>query len=291
MKFVRQFAVELWRAIDRNRDLDMAAELAYWSLLAVFPFAIFVLTVVGYVPLHGLDRQLLDIEYSVMPREAAELFDRTVHEVVGRQRGALLVLSLLGAVWTASGAVSGATKALNNAYGVAESRPYWRRKLLALRMTVYAGVLSVVATAALIIGPEIAHHVFAWVGLGTTFDALWTLVRWPVVVAAMMIMLAEFYYYLPNFKHRFHLVSVGAVVSVLLWIGVSLGFNSYVSHFNSYAMTYGTLGAAMVLLTWLYLSGLLVILGGEINAILARMTARGEAPRPAAGDLSASEPT
>src|SRR5258706_14560379 len=124
-----QFVTELLEAIRRNRALDVAAELAYWSLFSVFPFAIFVLTVVGFVPLRGLDTQLLSIAYEVMPRDAFKLLDKTVHEVVGRQRGALLLIALVGAVWTASGAVSGAIKALNRAWRVEETRPYWHRKL------------------------------------------------------------------------------------------------------------------------------------------------------------------
>jgi membrane protein len=278
MGVVRRFIVELVRALLRNRALDGAAQLAYWSLLSVFPFAVFVLTVVGFVPLRGLDKQLLDITYSVMPREAAALFDKTLHEIVGRQRGGLLLLALFGAVWTASGAVGGTITALNRAYGVEETRPYWKRKLLELGMTAGAGVLSVVATTAFIIGPDIAHHVFAWIGLGREWNAAWRLLRWPVVVLAMMSMLAAFYYYLPNVKHRFHLISVGAVATVLLWLVSSLGFRTYVAHFHTYAKTYGTLGAAIILLTWLYLSCLLMIVGGEINALLERMTAPDRAP-------------
>jgi membrane protein len=266
-----EFLSELLDAIQRNRALDVAAELAYWSLFSVFPFGIFVLTVVGFVPLRGLDTQLLSVANQVMPRDAFRLLDRTVHEVVGRQRGILLLVALVGAVWSASGAVGGTIKALNRAWRVEETRPYWHRKLLALAMTAAAGVLSVVATVAMIIGPEIMHHVAAWFGLGREFNHVWRMVRWPLVVTAMMLMLAAFYRFLPNVQQRFHLLSVGAVVTVLAWIGASVVFNQYVAHFHSYAKTYGTLGAAMMLLSWLYISGLLVIVGGEINALWDRM--------------------
>src|SRR4051812_31249411 len=116
---VRPFFREVFSSISRNSTFDLAAQLAYWSLLAVFPFLIFLLTVIGYLPLHGLDQEVMSAIYQVMPADAAKLFDQTLHEVIGRQRGWLLVVALLGGVWSASGGISAVISALNRAYEVA----------------------------------------------------------------------------------------------------------------------------------------------------------------------------
>jgi membrane protein len=257
--------------VSRNQAFDVAAQMAYMALLAIFPFMIFVLTVIGYLPLGDVDRELMAAVYRVMPREAAALFDATLHEVLGQQRGLLLVLSLLGGLWTAAGGVGTLIGALNRAWGVVETRPFWKIKLEAIVITGLGGLLTVVAIGATVIGPGVAHRLSAWFGLGAAFDTAWGYLRWPLSVLAMMMLLAAVYWVLPNFKHRFRLVSPGSAFAVLAWMGASAVFNGYVSHFNSYARTYGTLGAAVVLLTWLYISGLVVIFGGEINAALARL--------------------
>ncbi|HZS35758.1 MAG TPA: YihY/virulence factor BrkB family protein [Polyangia bacterium] len=269
----RQFAKELWGQISRNRTFDLAAQFAYWSLLALFPFAIFLLTIIGYVPLHGLDEQVLDIVNNVMPAQAAALFEHTLREVIGRQRGWLLLFALVGSVWSATGGMASTLTALNRAYGVQETRPWWKRKLLCIAMTVGAALAMIVSTAAMLIGPQLVHSLMELLGLGGAFDVIWRWVRWPIVVGGLLFALALVYYFLPNVKQRFRAITPGSVIAVGLWVIVSSAFNAYVSHFHSYAKTYGTLGTAVVLMTWLYLTGLVVILGGEINAVLDRQRA------------------
>jgi membrane protein len=291
----RHFAKQLAESFGRNQPFDLAAQLAYFALLAIFPFAMFLLTVVGYLPLHGLDKQVIDAIYAVMPPEAARLCDQTLHEILGRQRGWLLLTTLLFSIWTASGGTSGLTTALNRAYDVSETRPAWRVKLRALLVTLGGVLTIIVATSAMMIGPNLVRDIWSFFGLGGAFDRIWGLARWPVVVLAMMSMLACVYYFLPNVKQKWRFITPGSVVAVLAWLTASVGFRVYVSHFASYAKTYGALGTVIVLLVWLYISGLMVILGGEINAILDRVhkgivhtekepgPATVHDPRPAAG--------
>lgn len=267
---LKQFARELWGQISRNRTFDLAAQFAYWSLLALFPFAIFLLTIIGYIPLHGLDSQLLEVIHDVMPAEAALLFKHTIHEVIGRQRGWLLAFALVGSVWSATGGMASTLTALNRAYGVQETRPWWKRKLLCIAMTVGAALLMIVSTVALIIGPTLVHNTMAAFGLDGVFGAVWRWIRWPLVISGLLFALALVYYFLPNVKQKFRFITPGALISVGLWMILSFAFNLYVSHFHAYAKTYGTLGAAVVLMTWLYLTGLVIILGGEINAVFDR---------------------
>ncbi len=267
----REFVHQLVESFARNQPTNLAAQLAYFALLAMFPFAMFLLTVVGYLPLHGSDQRIIGTIYDVMPAQAANLCDQTLHEIIGKQRGALLVVTLLFAVWTASGGASGLITALNRAYDVAETRAAWRVKLRALLVTLGGMVAIIVATAAMVIGPGVVHRIWSFFGLGGAFDRIWALMRWPVAAVTMMIMVACIYYFLPNVKQRWRFITPGSTVAVLAWLLASLGFRLYVSHFSSYARTYGALGTVVVLLVWLYLSGLVLIIGGEINAILDRV--------------------
>lgn len=268
---INEFARQLLQSMGRDQPFDLAAQLAYFAILAIFPFAMFLLTLVAYLPLHGLDKHILGAIYEFLPTDVAKLCESTLHEIVGQQHGKLLVFTLVFALWTASGGVSGLITALNRAYDVAETRAAWRVKLRALVVTL-GGVLAViVATAAMLIGPEIVRHIWAFIGLAGTFDRVWAILRWPVAVGAMMTMVACMYYFLPNVKQKWHFITPGSTVAVLAWIGSSLGFRIYVSHFSSYTKTYGALGTVVVLLVWLYLSGLMLIFGGEVNAILDRV--------------------
>jgi membrane protein len=268
---IKEFARQLVESFGRNQPFDLAAQLAYFAILAIFPFAMFLLTLIGYIPLHGLDDAVLGAIYSVMPTEVARLCESTLKEIVGKQRGWLLVATLLFALWSASGGASGLITALNRAYDVSETRKAWKVKLRALVVTLGGVTAIIIATTAMLIGPEIVRRIWGFFGFGGAFDHLWAVVRWPVAALVMMIMIACVYYFLPNVRQKWRFITPGSSVAVISWILMSLGFRLYVSHFSSYARTYGALGTVVVLLVWLYLSGLMIIMGGEINAILDRV--------------------
>jgi membrane protein len=269
------FFKDLGDAIFRNQTFDLAAELGYWSTLSLFPFAIVLLSLIGFIPLEGplgeMDQKMTELVYQAMPTDAARLVDKTAHEVVGQPRGWLLVVSLLGAIWSASSAVSATITALNRAYEVQETRPFWWVKLLSLVATLGAALLILVSVSALILGPKVIDFLAAELSVGDFFHPLWVWARWPIVILSMVFMMACVYYFLPNVKQKFRLISPGSVTAVLLWVLASLGFDYYVSHFHNYAVTYGALGTAVILMTWLYISGWVVILGSEVNASLDRV--------------------
>jgi membrane protein len=268
---IREVLRQFVESFSRNQPLDLAAQLAYYALLSIFPFAMFMLTVVGYLPLHGLDQHILNAVWSVMPPQAATLCEQTLNEIIGKQRRGLLTISLVLSIWTASGGISGLITALNRAYDVAETRPWWQVKLRALGVTIGGVLAIIVATAAMLIGPDVVRRIWAFFGFGGAFDRLWMVLRWPVAALALMTLLACMYYFLPNVRQKWRFITPGSVMAVLAWVAASIGFRIYVSHFSAYAKTYGALGAVVILLVWLWLSSLMVILGGELNAILDRV--------------------
>jgi membrane protein len=267
----RRFSTEIVKAIVHHRLKDMAAQMAFWSLLALFPFCIFLLTIVGYIPLQGIEDEMLGLLHEIMPVEAWALFDRTVHEVLHRQHGLLLVVSLLFSVWSASSGMSSTLVALNRAWGVDETRPWWAIRLRSLIMIVVAALLIVIALVALLIGPNVLRTIYDWFDLGKLSVKVWAIIRWPIIVTAMLSMLGGMYHFLPNVKRPMRLFTPGAAVAFGVWITASLLFRTYVSHFHAYAKTYGTLGAAIILLVWLYISSATVIIGCEVNVVLERM--------------------
>jgi len=272
--FWRALAVELGHRFMDHRVQDVAAQLAFWSLLAVFPFSIFLLTVIGYIPLEGLDRQILRFIYDVMPSDAARLVDHTVHEVLGRQRGTLLLGSLAGWVWSAAGGMGTTSHAINVAYGVEETRGFWHRRILSIGLTIGAVGAIIVATTGILVGPNLVKVAGEWLGLGKDYHQLWRLLRWPMVVVSMMFMLSCLYHYLPDRRRVFRMFTPGAIAGLTAWILTSVTFNAYVRHFHAYTKTYGTLGGAVILLMWLYLSAVIIIMGAELNASLEHLRDR-----------------
>ena len=273
-RYGKSFLRSVVLAVLRHHVIDLSAQLAYWSLLALFPFAIFLLTVVGYLPIGDVDQQLMTWLSPFMPEAALRLVWETVHEVVGKQRGGLLTVSFIGALWSAAGGASALQTAINRAYSVDETRPYWRRKGQALLTTLGATVLLIVAVVCATMGPEVIRAVLDVVGLDGQMPGLehvWGWARWPASVVALIALLAAAYNFLPNVRHGYGLVSLGSIFAVIMWLLVTWGFRHFVSLFGSYARTYGALAAVVMLLTWFYLTGISVILGAEVNAALAHL--------------------
>jgi membrane protein len=267
----REFARQLWGSFGRNLPLDLAAQLAYFAVLSVFPFAMFLLTVLGYIPLHGLDERAIRSLYLVLPVQVAQWLETILREIVGHHRGWLMLSTLLFCVWSASDVVHGLVTALNRAYDVAETRPAWRIRVRAVLVTVGGGVAILVAAVGLLIGPGLLHGVWDLFGIGSAFEHAWRFLRWPAVLLTMMTLLACVYHFLPNVDKAWHFLTPGSIVAVIAWLALSLGFRLYVSHFSSYAKTYGVLGTGILFLMWLYWSSAMVILGGEINATVDRV--------------------
>jgi membrane protein len=273
VKYARAFALDLFKAILSHNVVDLAAQLAYWSVLAFFPFAIFLLTVIGFLPLGNADRQLMSWLSPFMPESALNLIWDTVHEVLGKQRSGLLAISLIGGIWSAAGGMSALQTALNSAYGVDESRSYIKRKSRAIIVTLATVVLAVIAVAGATTGPDVLRAIVGFFGFDDVwggFEAVWRWVRWPLTVASLIAMLSAAYKFLPDVEHGYGTLSVGSLAAVTLWLGATWGFRLFVSRFGTYTRTYGTLAAVVVLLTFIYLSGLAAILGAEVNATLVR---------------------
>jgi membrane protein len=256
----------------------LAAQLAYYFLFALFPFFLFLTTLLGYLPIPNLLDRIMEVLAQLLPGDALRLVQDNLHELVTGQRGGLLSFGILAALWTSSSALTAIVDGLNRAYDVAEGRPFWRVRLIAMGLTVGLSAFIVVALVLLTFGPQLGRWVADLVGLGDFFTLAWNILRWPLIVGLLITAMAAVYYFGPDVEQEWRWITPGSAFAVVGWLLASLGFAFYVNHFGSYNTTYGSIGAVIVLLTWMYLTGLFVLIGGEINAVIEHAAAEGKDP-------------
>lgn len=252
-----------------------ASALTFQVLMAIFPFLIFLIALLGFLQLPEFFDYLREQATLLLPDEASAQLNQVIDELEQPQ-GGLLSFSIIVALWAASGGVRGLTHALNIAYGVEEGRAAWKRVLLSLVYTVAFAVILIIALGLMILGPQVMGWIAGLVGLEQLFVTIWTWARWPVIVLLLMVVVAMVYIALPNVRQPFRLITPGSVLAVLVWIVASLGFGFYVRNFANYSAIYGSLGAVVILLFYFFLSSSVLLFGAELNAVLLR---RSTAPR------------
>lgn len=248
-----------------------SAALSYYFVLALFPLFLFLVSLIGAVagPHSELQENIVSSISRVAPGSAAELIRSVVAQTVQSSSGIKLAAGMLGALWAASGGMSAVLVSLNVIYRLTETRPWWRQKLTVVGLTVALAGLIVVALVLALYGGKIGQSLAAHLGLGEVFRVTWKVLQWPVSFAAMFIAFSVVYYFAPNVEHRkWSWVTPGSAAGVGLWLMASLGFRFYLHFFNSYSATYGSLGAVIILLLWLYITGFAILTGGEINSII-----------------------
>jgi membrane protein len=183
---------------------------------------------------------------------------------------------LLTTLWAASRAFANFTTALNKAYGVPENRPWWNIQAMALVLTISLSLFAIVSVILMLFGGQVGEWVANAMGLGSLFQIAWNVIRLFITALIMMGIMAVLYYFGPDVEQKWKWVTPGAVVAVLGWIGASLAFSYYVNHFGAYNKTYGTIGAVIILLTWMYITALTILIGGEINSVIEQSVPEGK---------------
>ena len=275
---ITELAKRVVREVQEDNCLGQAAQLAYYLIFAVFPFLLFLATLLGYLPIPNLMERIMELLAPLLPGEAFTLLQEHVRQLVTDQKGGLLSFGILAALWTSSSAVTAIMDALNRAYDVEEGRPFWKVRGTAILLTMGLSVFILLSMVLLLFGPQLGGWIAAQVGLGTAFEVTWNILRWPVIVVLLILAMAIVYYVAPDVEQQWKWITPGAVFAVLATIAVSLGFSFYVNNFGSYNTTYGSIGAVIVFLTWLYLTGMVILVGGEINAEVEHAAPEGKAP-------------
>lgn len=277
---LKQLAVKVWNEILGDDVFGRAAQLSYYFLLALFPLLILLTSVFGL--LMGSDelrQNLFNYLSQVMPPSALQLTDTTLREVTSASSGGKISFGILATLWAASNGMGAITEALNVAYDVKEARPWWKTRLTAIILTIGLSVLIIGALILVLAGGRIASEVAASFSFGNVFTWSWRVLQWPLVLAFMLLAFALIYYFAPNVKNqKWKWITPGSVIGVFLWLLVSFAFRVYLQFFDSYSATYGSLGAVIILMLWLYLTGAAVLIGGEVNAEIEHAAAEAGAP-------------
>jgi membrane protein len=268
-----------WRRLLRKYSTDAvansAAALSYYFLFSLFPFLLFVVALIAYLPLQTPGGQFLGRIRPLVPAQVMVLVEGHLQNLISRPRPHLLTFGLVGSFWSASRGADAIRRALNLAHGVTESRPWWKTKLVCWGVTIAGALLVLVAASALIAGGGVGVWIASRLGIRSAFLSVMHWLRWPVLGVTFMTAAGLAYRFLPDVEQRIAGVAPGAAVGALAWVLATWGFGQYVAAFGSYDVTYGSLGGLMILLTWLYLSGFVAVAGGELNAALqARPKAR-----------------
>ena len=285
---VRELARRVWHEIGKDEVTDRAAALAYYFLFALFPSLLFLASLLGMLPLHGLMERLIAYAEQAMPGDAASIVRRTLTEIEAGARGGLLSFGALAALWASSNGMASVMSTLNVAYDVEDTRPWWKRRLLSILLTLGFALFILGGLVLVVFGPRIGETVANRLGLGSLFTLAWNVVNLPVVIFFVLLGIALVYYFAPAAKQHWRWVTPGSVVAVVLWLAMSYGLRLYVSNFTDYGATYGSIGGVILLMLWLYLTGVALLVGAEINAEIEHAAAaRGAVTAKAPGEPAA----
>jgi membrane protein len=277
---IKDFAGRVWREANNDDVFGNAAKLAYYFLLALFPLLILLTSIIGLLlgPGTGLRHAFFNYLSQVMPSSAFQLIDKTMTEVSNASGAGKIWFGLLAALWAAASGTGAMMESLNSAYESTETRAWWKQRLVALVLTVALSVLIIGAVVVIFGGSKIAEYLGNHYGFSDAFVITWKILQWPIALAFMLLAFALIYYFAPDVRnHKWEWITPGSTIGVILWLLVSFAFKGYLHFFDSYSKTYGSLGAVIVLMLWLYLTGAAVLVGGEINAEIENTAAARDA--------------
>ncbi|MCX6550369.1 MAG: YihY/virulence factor BrkB family protein, partial [Acidobacteria bacterium] len=256
------------RAVYEDDCLGWAAELAFFWFLALFPALLFIVALASYLPMQPLIDVVVGGLARVAPNDVLVLVREQLVQIAQGPPSGLLTLSLLGALWSSSSAMTAIIDTLNQAYHVREGRSWWRVRLLAIGLTAVLILFALIAVGLMMIGPTLAVYLENSLYAPRRFAGAWAIAEWPIVFGLIVTALGGIYYFAPNVRRPLVWIAPGAVAATLLWMLASIGFSWYASHFGAYQKTYGAIGGVIVALLWLYASGLAILVGAELNAAI-----------------------
>lgn len=253
-----------------------AAALAFYLTLAIFPALIFLLSLLPYLPIANLDRAIMDSLHRGLPGEAANVLEDTVSTLVNERKGGFLSLGFIGTIWAASSGMYAIMQQLNITYEVKEERPFFRARAIALLLTFLFGVLVIGGFALVVGGGALQEWIGGKLGWSHGLRLAFVGVRWLIILAFLLSAFSVIYYFGPNVEQKLRWISPGAIFGIVLLIVTSLLFRFYIENVGNFAATYGSLGAIVILMLWLYAAGLVLLVGSEINVAFEKQVAGGK---------------
>ena len=272
----KQFIKELARETGEDDISNGAAALAYYLTLAIFPAMIFLMAMIPYLPIQHVDQAIMDLLHQALPASAADMFSGVVTQITHEQRGGLLSFGFLGALWATSTGMYAIMQQLNITYDVDEARSFLRARLTAIGLSLLFAVLVLGGFSLIVLGGQIQDWLGSRFGFSEALLSFFVVFRWVIIVLGLLLAFALIYYLAPNVEQRFAFITPGSIVGVVLLMLASLAFAWYAKSFGNYDATYGSIGAVIVLMLWLYLAGISILIGSEINALIEHHSAEGK---------------
>jgi membrane protein len=274
----KELALRTAREVMADNCFGLAAQLAYYFFLALFPALLFLVALVSFLPVSGLMDAITAMLARVAPGEVLSIIQEQILKIASGKNGGLLTLGMIGTIWSMSSGMTAIIDTMNQAYDIQESRPWWKVRLVAVTLTIALAVFIVVSFALVVVGPTLAEKVAVWAHMGPLFTWTWKILQWPVVFGLVALGIGLMYYYAPDAEQEFIWITPGSVFATALWLLISLAFKFYVANFTSYTATYGLIGGAIVLMLWFYVSALAVLVGAELNAEIEHASPYGKDP-------------
>jgi membrane protein len=271
-----------YEAFWKDNCLSMAAQLAYYFFFALFPALLFLVALASYFPVTTLIDDMFRTLGGFLPPEALTLITEQIVKISKSEDGGLLSLGVLLAVSSSSAAMTAIIDTLNRAYGIEDRRPWWKVRLMAIALTIGVAIFILVSFALILTGPTLATELAQSLGLGPAFEWTWKILQWPVIFVMVSVSIAFVYRFAPDVKQEWVWLTPGSVLATTLWLLASLGFKYYVANWGHYTEAYGLIGAVMILLLWFYISGLVILIGAEMNVEIEHAGMAG--PRRRIGD-------
>ena len=265
------FLIRLQREIGYDDCMGMAAQIAYYTMLGLFPFLIFLLGLLSTFPLgESLQPLLLEELQAQMPLEAAQYVTETTLNLLPNRNQGLLSVGLLASLWGASMAVGALITTINRAYNIRPRRNIVVQKLYAIALTLILSGMWLMSMTIILVGPDFTQKIFEFFNIASETNTFWTSARLPMAFLLNILALSILYYIAPEAKQKFRWILPGAVTSTLMWMLASSAFRIFLRNFGAYNKTYGSLAAVVILLVWLWMSGFIFLLGAEINSLMKR---------------------
>ncbi|MGD6801024.1 YihY/virulence factor BrkB family protein [Rossellomorea vietnamensis] len=263
---VKGFFKKLFQKISDGDVTGLAAQLAYFFLLSLFPLLIFMVTLIPYLPVAQED--IMNVISDYAPGETMDMIQSTINEVMSNRNTGLLSFSIIATIWSASNGMNAIVKSLNDAYEVEETRSFIVTRLMSIVLTIAMIFVFVIALLLPVFGKQIGLFLFSQFGFSDQFLTIWGAIRWAISPIILFIVFVGLYFIAPSKKIKCLSAVPGAVFAALGWVGASLAFSYYVSNFGNYSATYGSIGGIIVLMIWFYLTGIIIMIGGHINALM-----------------------
>jgi membrane protein len=258
--------------------MSLSAQLAYYFFLSLFPALLFLVSLASFFPVSNLMDETVRYLGRIAPPDIVSFFLEQIHKISESDDGGVLTIAFLFTIWSSSGAMVAIISTMNAAYDIQESRPWWKVRLIAIGLTVGLALFILVSFALVIAGPALGQRIAEMLQLGPLFVWTWNILHWPIVFILVVTAIGIIYYFAPDAEQEWVWITPGAVFATLLWLVISLGFKFYLANWGDYNETYGALAGVIILLLWLYLSGLAILAGAELNAEIEHASPHGKAP-------------